>query len=65
MTDLTLVIPAKNESECLPRVLEELRKYNYKKKIVLQEDDLTTISSIKNYDVEIIYQKNKGYAFVD
>ena len=61
MTDLTLVIPAKNESECLPRVLEELRKYNYKKKIVLQEDDLTTISSIKNYDVEIIYQKNKGY----
>ena len=61
MTDLTLVIPAKNESECLPRVLEELIKYNYKKKIVLQEDDLTTISSIKNYDVEIIYQKNKGY----
>ena len=32
MTDLTLVIPAKNESECLPRVLEELKKYNYKKK---------------------------------
>ncbi len=61
MADLTLVIPAKNESESLPKVLEELKEYNYKKKVILQEDDLTTIASIKNYDVEIIYQKNKGY----
>tara|TARA_B100001564_G_C20552028_1_gene629558 strand:- start:119 stop:790 length:672 start_codon:yes stop_codon:yes gene_type:complete len=61
MTDLTLVIPAKNESESLPSVLEELKEFDYKKKIILQEDDLATISSIRNYDVEIIYQKNKGY----
>ena len=31
MNDLTLVIPAKNESESLPKVLEELKEYNLKK----------------------------------
>ena len=61
MTNLTLVIPAKNESESLPEVLDELKIYEYKKKVILQKDDLKTISSIKSYDVEIIYQKNKGY----
>ena len=29
--------------------------------VVLQEDDIETIESIKNYDCEILYQKNKGY----
>ena len=28
MEDLTLVIPAKNESECLPKVLSELKTAN-------------------------------------
>ena len=31
MKDLTLVIPAKWESESLPLVLKELKKYNCKK----------------------------------
>ena len=31
MNDLTLVIPAKNESESLPKVLEELKEYDIKK----------------------------------
>ncbi len=31
MQDITLVIPAKNESESLPKVLNELKEYNLKK----------------------------------
>tara|TARA_B100001029_G_C15056609_1_gene454872 strand:+ start:663 stop:1331 length:669 start_codon:yes stop_codon:yes gene_type:complete len=61
MKDLTLIIPAKNESESLPSVLKELEKYNFKIRIVLSEDDVKTINSIKDLDVEIIYQKQKGY----
>ena len=61
MKDLTLIIPAKNESESLPIVLDELKKYNLKIKIVLSPEDSNTINSIKEHDVEIIYQKNKGY----
>ena len=49
MKDLTLIIPAKNESESLPKVLEELKKYKLKIKVVLSSDDIATINSIKNY----------------
>ena len=31
MSDLTLIIPAKDEKESLPRVLDELKKFNFKK----------------------------------
>ena len=48
MKDLTLIIPAKKESESLPKVLEELKKYNLKTKIILSSDDLDTINSIIN-----------------
>ena len=61
MNNITLVIPAKYESLSLPLVLDELKNFDYKKIIVLQEDDKETIDSIKNYDCEILYQKNKGY----
>ena len=37
MENLTLVIPAKNEEESLPLVIEELKKYNLKIIIVLEE----------------------------
>ena len=46
MENLTLIIPAKNESESLPIFLNELKKYNCKKMIVLQKDDLKTIESL-------------------
>ena len=59
MTNLTLIIPAKEESESLPYVLQELRKYEYKKKVILQSDDVRTISSIKNYDCEIIFKNDR------
>ena len=31
MNDLTLIIPAKNEKDYLPKVLDELKKFNFKK----------------------------------
>ena len=61
MNELTLIIPAKNEAESLPIVLDELKKYNYKIDIILHITDLDTIQAIKEYDVNIIYQENSGY----
>ncbi len=61
MNKLTLIIPAKNESESLPRVIEELNPFNYKISVILHKTDYATIESIKKYNVEIIYQENKGY----
>ena len=61
MNELTLLIPAKNEAESLPIVLDELKKYNYKIDIILHITDLDTIQAIKEYDVNIIYQENSGY----
>ena len=60
MNELTLIIPAKNEAESLPIVLDELKKYNYKIDIILHITDLDTIQAIKEYDVNIIYQENFG-----
>tara|TARA_B100001057_G_scaffold79517_1_gene74678 strand:+ start:998 stop:1669 length:672 start_codon:yes stop_codon:yes gene_type:complete len=61
MKNLTLVIPAKREKESLPDVLEELKKYEFKILVVLEENDIETIEAIKKFDCEILYQKNKGY----
>ena len=61
MNELTLIIPAKNEAESLPIVLDELKKYNYKINIILHITDLGTIQTIREYDVNIIYQENFGY----
>ncbi len=61
MNNLTLLIPAKQESGSLPIVLEELKKYDCKKLIVLDKNDTETIDSIASFDCEILYQNNKGY----
>ena len=61
MDNLTLIIPAKRESESLPDVLAELKKYNLKIIIVLEKSDQETIDSIKNYECQILYQSDKGY----
>ena len=61
MDNLTLVIPAKQEKESLPSVLKELKKYNTHIIIVLEESDKETISSIKEFDCNILFQKGKGY----
>ena len=61
MSDITLIIPAKNEKESLPKVLDELGKFNFKKNIILEASDKLTIEAIKTYNCEIIYQDSKGY----
>ena len=61
MNDLTLIIPAKNEKESLPRVLQNLKKYNYQVIVSLQKNDLETKNSIKNFDVIIHQQTGIGY----
>ena len=62
MQDLTLLIPANKESESLPIFLSELKKYNCKKLVVLQDEDKDTINSISEFkEIEIFKQKNKGY----
>jgi len=61
MNDLTLIIPAKNEAESLPKVLNELKNFNCKILVSLQKDDEKTINAIKSFDVEIYTQNGKGY----
>tara|TARA_Y100001958_G_C21186991_1_gene515820 strand:- start:213 stop:887 length:675 start_codon:yes stop_codon:yes gene_type:complete len=61
MKDLTLIIPAKNEKESLPKVLKELKNYDYNINVILEKNDIDTIESIKEFNCEIIYQINKGY----
>ena len=61
MTDLSLIIPAKNEKDSLPNVLEELKNYNFEKNVILEKSDKLTIEAIRNYDCNIIYQDSKGY----
>ena len=58
-SDITLVIPAKNESESLPSVLEELKKFKIKKHIILEKRDKKTIKSIKILIVKLFYKKIK------
>ncbi len=61
MNNLTLIIPAKNEKDCLPTVLDELKRYNLKIHVILEESDQKTIEAISEYDCKIIYQNQKGY----
>ena len=62
MEDLTLVIPAKFESESLPIFYNEINNFECKKIIVLEKTDYTTLEVIKNFkDLKIIFQKKKGY----
>ena len=61
MSDLTLIIPAKNEKESLPKVLDELKGFNFRKNVILEASDKLTIEAIKTYDCKIIYQDSNGY----
>lgn len=61
MKDLTLVIPAKNEAESLPSVLNELKNFDCKKIIVIPKNDLDTQNAIKSFDCKIILQDSGGY----
>ena len=61
MKDITLVIPAKSESDSLPKVLHELKKFSVKKIIVIPKNDTLTFKSAKKYNCKIIFQKKNGY----
>ena len=61
MSDLTLIIPAKNERDSLPKVLDELEVFDFKKNIILESSDKFTIEAIKNYNCSIIFQDSQGY----
>jgi len=61
MKNLTLIIPAKNEEESLPQVLNEIKNYSCNKIVILEKSDIKTIESIKNFECKIVYQAGKGY----
>jgi len=61
MNNLTLVIPAKNEKDCLPTVLKEIKDYDCSVIVVLEETDESTIASIKDFNCKIIFQNGRGY----
>ena len=61
MKDLTLLIPTKNETESLPKFLQELEKYDCKKLLVVDNKD-KNIYNIDNFtNVDILVQSNSGY----
>ncbi len=61
MKKLTLIIPAKNESESLPKVLQSLKDFDCKIIVSLKHDDLKTINSIRDFDITVHKQKGNGY----
>jgi len=61
MKNLTLIIPAKQEAESLPTVLNEIRGLECEKIIILESSDIATINSIKDFNVKLVYQNEKGY----
>ena len=62
MSDLTLIIPAKEEKESLPLFLNELKNLQYNKLVVLQKEDETTLKAISvTQGINILIQKENGY----
>ena len=66
MEDLTLIIPAKNEKESLPKVLEELKKFNFNIEMMnLQIQMIQTIllrvkmiQNMLNHQIQMMIKKN-------
>ena len=61
MNDLTLLIPAKQEGESLPIVLEEIKNYDLNILVVMDKNDEKTFMATKNYKCEVLFQKKLGY----
>ena len=61
MKNLTLIIPAKEEAESLPQVLQEIKNLDCKIIVILESSDVETINAIKDFDCQLVYQSNKGY----
>ena len=61
MKKLTLIIPAKNESESLPKVLSSLENLDCNIIVSLKDSDVSTQESIKNFKLFIHQQTGVGY----
>ena len=61
MRDLTIIIPAKNEKESLPLVINSIDYLDCQIVVSLKEDDLDTINSLKNKKIKFFYQSGGGY----
>jgi len=61
MKNLTLIIPAKNESDSLPTVLGEIKNYECKVIIIAESTDVDTINATKNFNCQLVYQSSNGY----
>jgi len=61
MKNLTLIIPAKDESDSLPIVLDEIKNLDCSIIIILESTDTQTINAAKNFNCKIVYQSDKGY----
>ena len=61
MNDLTIIIPAKNEKDSLPQVIEKIKEFNCNIVISLKENDIDTIESIENENVKFFFQSGSGY----
>ena len=57
---LTLVIPAKEKTDCLLHVLKELKNFKIKKIVVIPKGDVLP-SDWRFEEMKIINQKNSGY----
>jgi len=58
--NLTLVIPAKERTDCLLHVLNELKDFKIKKIIVIPKED-SVPSDWRFEEMKVINQKNSGY----
>ena len=61
MKNLTLIIPAKDEADSLPQVLNEIKDYKCSVIVILEETDIKTINSIKDYNCKILHQSGRGF----
>ena len=61
MKDLTLIIPAKNEEDSLPMVLNEIKSYKINKILVVNKLNKKIVQIAKNYQCKIIKQLKPGY----
>ena len=63
MKEITLIIPAKNEPNALPLVMNEIKKLNINVEIIIimDKNDLSTLKATKQFECKVIFQSKKGY----
>ena len=63
MNEITLIIPAKDEPNALPLVLNEIKKKKLPVKvlIVMRKEDIKTLEATNGHDCEVLFQSKKGY----